>query len=600
VVVVSSERVRIELHFLQKTGFPVWLTVRQYNRFFNTAVKKNTGFFPCDTLKGLKMTLRQLDTLPGYRQFEGPVVMIIMDGMGIGAGDASDGVYSACTPRLDALMREPLMRRVKAHGLAVGLPTDGDMGNSEVGHNALGAGRVFSQGARLVNEAISSGGVFDGSAWKELVKSGKSGGTVHFIGLVSDGNVHSHIEHLYALLDQCRREGLRRVRVHALLDGRDVDQKSALRYIEPLETKLRELSGEGKDYRIASGGGRMVTTMDRYNANWQVVKNGWDTHVLGAGRKFPSASEAVAACYAEDPEMTDQYMPAFVIADGDGPVGTIEDGDGVVFFNFRGDRAIEISRAFTEESFGEFDRGRFPRVFYAGMMQYDGDALIPEHYLVEPPVIDNTIGEYLCAAGVTSYAVSETQKFGHVTYFWNGNRSGYIDRELETYEEVASDRVTFDLRPWMKAAEITDKVIEAVSSGRYKFIRLNYANGDMVGHTGVVQAIRIAVETVDLCLNRLLSAVEKKGGVALITADHGNADCMWTVKNGSRVPMVAHTLNPVPCIVKDFNRKNNFILSEVANPGLANIAATLLTLLGFIPPAEFEPALLALDSSNSN
>lgn len=540
------------------------------------------------------MTVQSLLSLPGYKSFAGPVVAIIMDGMGIGSRDERDGLYVANTPVLDELFEETLMVQLKAHGKAVGLPSDGDMGNSEVGHNALGAGRVFAQGAKLVNEAIESGRIFTGEAWQELLKVGLSGGTIHFIGLVSDGNVHSHIDQLDALLDRCAVDGLQRVRVHALLDGRDVEQKSALRYVGPLEEKLRTLSTAGRDYRIGSGGGRMVTTMDRYNANWQVVENGWKAHVLGVGRPFSSASEAIERFYAEDPAMTDQYMDSFVVIDRNGPVGTIEDGDGVVFFNYRGDRAIEISRAFTEAEFAEFDRVRVPRVYYAGMMQYDGDALIPKKYLVEPPAIDNTLGQYLCEAKVTSYAISETQKFGHVTYFWNGNRSGYIDETLEKYEEVLSDRITFDLKPWMKAGEITDKVIGAIESGRHKFIRLNYPNGDMVGHTGVVPAVRIAVETVDLCLGRVLGAVQKAGGIAVITADHGNADCMWTEKNGKITPMVAHTLNPVPFIIKDYSGANGFRMSGVASPGLANVAATLCVLLGFEPPQEYEPALVEL------
>ncbi len=540
------------------------------------------------------MITQPLAPLVGYKPFNGPVVTIIMDGVGIGAQDESDGVYIANTPVLDELFKEPLMVRLKAHGTAVGLPSDGDMGNSEVGHNALGAGRIFAQGAQLVNEALASGRIFMGEAWQELQKCSRSGGTLHFIGLLSDGNVHSHIHQLNALLDRCVQEGFPKVRVHVLLDGRDVDQKSALRYLEPLEEKLAGCSAEGRDYRIASGGGRMVTTMDRYNANWPVVENGWKAHVLGQGRFFPSASQAVRTYYAEDAEMTDQYMAAFVVADAAGPVGTIEDGDGVVFFNFRGDRAIEISKAFEEADFHEFDRVRVPKVFFAGMMQYDGDALIPKNYLVEPPVIERTLSEYLCAAQVTAYAISETQKFGHVTYFWNGNRSGYIDQKLETYEEIPSDRVMFDERPWMKAGEITDKVIAAIESGRYRFIRLNFPNGDMVGHTGVVPAVRIAVESVDLCIGRILHALKKAGGLAVITADHGNADCMWTKKKGKISPMVAHTLNPVPFIIKDYSAANTFRLTGLEKPGLANVAATLCLVLGFEPPKEYEPPLVEL------
>ena len=543
-------------------------------------------------VKGEKMADLQLIPSAGP-VCPGPVVAVIMDGVGIGPQDESDGVHMAYTPVLDALLQEKLVTRLKAHGLAVGLPSDDDMGNSEVGHNALGAGRIFSQGAKLVNEALESGRIFAGRAWQEIEKSAGAGGTVHFIGLVSDGNVHSHILQLQALLDRCDAMNIARVRVHGLLDGRDVGQKSALDYFGPLEERLAALSRNGRDYRFGSGGGRMVTTMDRYGANWPVVENGWKAHVLGEGRFFPSACQAISTYYHEDSEMTDQYMPSFVIAENGRPVGTIEDGDAVVFFNFRGDRAIEMSRAFEEPDFAEFDRKRLPKVFYAGMMQYDGDALIPKNYLVEPPAIDRTLGQFLCAAGVTSLAISETQKFGHVTYFWNGNRSGYIDESLEKYVEIPSDTVTFDLRPWMQSAQITDAVIAAINSGKYRFIRMNYPNGDMVGHTGVPASVRIAVETVDLALARLLPVVARAKGTLLITADHGNADCMWTEKKGVRSPMVAHTKNPVPLIIKDFSGCDRFRLADVKNPGLANVAATICRLLGYEPPELYEPSLIS-------
>jgi 2,3-bisphosphoglycerate-independent phosphoglycerate mutase len=536
----------------------------------------------------------QLVPLTAYTPFRGPVVLVIMDGIGIGKHDESDGVYQASTPVLDELFAEPLFTKLKAHGTFVGLPSDEDMGNSEVGHNALGAGRVFAQGAKLVNEAIATGSIFRGPSWQAVISRAKAGRTVHFIGLLSDGNVHSHITHLFALLDRCAAEGVGRVRVHPLLDGRDVGEKSALTYVGPLEDRLAALSVGGRDYRIASGGGRMVTTMDRYNANWQVVERGWKAHVLGEGRPFTSATEAIETYYREDPAITDQYLDSFVVVEGGKPIGPIEDGDAVVFFNFRGDRAIEISRAFEEPDVHEFDRKRVPEVFYAGMMQYDGDALIPKHFLVEPPAIDRTIGQYLCASGVTSFAISETQKFGHVTYFWNGNNSGYIDERLEKYVEIPSDRVRFDERPWMKAAEITDATLEAIESGRWKFIRLNYPNGDMVGHTGVVPAIRIAVEAVDLGLRRLVPAIRAAGGVIVVTADHGNADCMFTEKNGKREPMVAHTLNPVPFIIKDFSGANRIAMRNVASPGLSNVAATLLNLLGFEKPADYDESLVAI------
>jgi len=396
------------------------------------------------------------------------------------------------------------------------------------------------------------------------------------------------------MLDQCLDEGVQKVRVHGLLDGRDVSPKSGLEYFAPLEEKLAAMSQDGRDYCVASGGGRMVVTMDRYEADWAIVEKGWQAHVLGIGRGFSSACEAIQTYYDEDPDMTDQYMDSFVVLREGKAVGCIEDGDAVILFNFRGDRAIELSRAFDDQDFEGFDRKRRPEVFFAGMMQYDGDAMIPKHYLVEPPAIDRTLGEYLCAAGITSYAISETQKFGHVTYFWNGNKSGYLDEKLEKYVEIESDRITFDLRPWMKASEITDKVIEAIQGGNYKFIRLNYANGDMVGHTGVPASVRIAVETVDLMLKRVLPVLEKAAGVAVITADHGNADCMWTEKNGTRTAMVAHTKNPVPFIVKDFSGNNDFVLQNLEDAGLANVAATVLNLLGFEAPEEYNPSLVQI------
>ncbi|HOZ47090.1 MAG TPA: 2,3-bisphosphoglycerate-independent phosphoglycerate mutase [Candidatus Hydrogenedentes bacterium] len=535
-----------------------------------------------------------LRRLAGHAPFQGPVVFVIMDGVGIGKRDESDGVHMAYTPVLDALFQEPLYAQLKAHGTAVGLPSDEDMGNSEVGHNALGAGRVFAQGAKLVNHAIASGALFDGAAWQQVLGRAKSGGTVHFVGLLSDGNVHSHIKHLFALLERCAAENVASVRVHALLDGRDVGEKSALQYIGALEDKLGALSSGERDYRVASGGGRMITTMDRYEADWRIVERGWKAHVLGEARAFASAAEAVQTYYDEDPTMTDQYMESFVVAEDGRPVGAVEDGDAVVFFNFRGDRAIEISRAFDDDEFPYFDRKRRPDVFYAGMMQYDGDALIPASFLVEPPAIERTIGEYLCSAEVTSFAVSETQKYGHVTYFWNGNNSGYIDDRLEKYLNIPSDLVPFDQRPWMKGADITDAVIEAIRSGRYKFIRLNYPNGDMVGHTGVPAAVRVAVETVDLGLSRLLPVIREAKGILVVSADHGNADCMFTEKKGKREPMVAHTLNPVPFIIKDYSGANAFRMADVAEPGLANVAATLMMLLGFEPPEDYLPSLIRL------
>ncbi len=529
-----------------------------------------------------------------YNSRKGPLLLIIMDGIGIGKKAENNAVYMAKTPTLDKLMSLPLYAQLKAHGPAVGLPSEDDMGNSEVGHNALGAGRVFAQGAKLVNNSIKSGAIFQSETWKKIVASGKEGKTIHFIGLFSDGNVHSHIEQLYALIDECVKNGIKNVRLHPLLDGRDVGEKSALDYVLPAEEKLAQISKEkGFDYKIASGGGRMKVTMDRYNADWSIVKRGWDAHVNGIGRKFKSASEAVKTYYSEDPKITDQYMDSFVIADDSGlPVGKINDGDSVIFYNFRGDRAIEISRAFEETDFKEFDRGRTPKVFYAGMMEYDGDLHIPNNYLVSPPEIDNTLSEYLVTDKVKMFAISETQKFGHVTYFWNGNRSGYIDESLETYIEIPSDKIEFDKAPKMKAIEIAAKSDELLKSGNYKFGRLNFANGDMVGHSGVMEAAITAVETVDACVGKLLKTIDEIGGTAIITADHGNADEMFTEKGGVRTPKTAHTLNPVPFIIYDPAYKNEYAMADLKNPGLSNVASTVLNLLGYNKVEDYDPSLV--------
>jgi 2,3-bisphosphoglycerate-independent phosphoglycerate mutase len=541
--------------------------------------------------------LLQLKRLKSFSGRMGPLLLIIMDGVGIGKEYEGNAVYMARTPNLDRLQASRLYCRLQAHGTAVGLPSDKDMGNSEVGHNAIGAGRIFEQGARLVNRALETGRIFETEAWSHIVRRAKNGGTLHFIGLLSDGNVHSHIQHLYRLIDKCVEMKFERVRLHSLLDGRDVGERSALDYVVPMEQRLGKISEEkGLDYCIASGGGRMKVTMDRYNADWRIVKRGWEAHVLGKGRSFRSAEEAVRTFYNEDRNITDQYMDAFVIVDQEGrPVGPIVDGDAVINFNFRGDRAIEISRAFTEENLQEFDRGPLPDVFYAGMMEYDGDTHMPPDFLVLPPDIDRTVSEYLCAEKITSFAISETQKFGHVTYFWNGNRSGYIDESLETYVEIPSDRIEFDKAPKMKALEIKDRTIEMLKTGKYRFGRLNFANGDMVGHTGNLEAAIIAVETVDQCVGDLLDVIKTLDGIAIVTADHGNSDEMFTIdENGKKRAFTAHTLNPVPFAIYDPGYKGEYEMAFPEKAGLSNVASTLLNLLGFEKVEDYDPSLIRM------
>ena len=546
--------------------------------------------------------LKKLESFAGIK---GPVVTIVMDGYGIPKSDAGSAIAAARKPTLDRLFANYPNITLRAHGTAVGMPSDDDMGNSEVGHNAVGAGQVYSQGAALVADAIASGAIWAGEAWQQIVAGAKAGrGVIHFIGLFSDGNVHSHIDHLKAMVLRAKEEGVKAVRIHALIDGRDVPETSALDYVEPFEAFLAEANtGAGLgafDAQIASGGGRMNITMDRYDANWSMVDKGWHTHVLGEGQQFASASAAVKALREQFPGTIDQDLPPFVIAKDGKPVGTIEDGDSVVFYNFRGDRAIEITRAFEEQNFDKFDRVRVPKVTYAGMLQYDGDLKLPKRFLVNPPAILDTSGEWFAKSGITQFACSETQKFGHVTYFWNGNRSGKFDGE--TYEEVPSDVVPFEQRPWMKAAEIADAMIAALKSGKYRTLRCNFANGDMVGHTGNFRAATMSVEAVDLELARILPVIDALGGVALITADHGNADEMYELdkktkqpaqnKDGSFKAKTAHTLNPVPLILYDNVSGGKLGLKALPGAGLSNIAATTANLLGFEKHAKWDESLL--------
>ncbi len=542
-----------------------------------------------------------LKKLSGFEGIKGPVVTIVMDGVGYSPKEEGNAVAQARKPLLDHLMQKYSHVLLKAHGTAVGMPSDADMGNSEVGHNAIGAGQVYEQGAALVAKSIQTGEIFKRDAWKEIAENVREkNSTLHFIGLFSDGNVHSNIEHLKAMVAEAKKENIKRVRIHVLLDGRDVPETSALDYVGPFEKFLDDLRSPEFDVCIASGGGRMKITMDRYNANWKMVELGWKTHVLGEGRFFANTTEAINTLRAET-KAIDQDLPPFVIAKDGKPVGTIQDGDSVVYFNFRGDRAIEITRAFEEEHFVEFDRVRFPKVEYAGMLQYDGDLKLPKRFLVPPPAIENTSGEWFSAAGLKQFACSETQKFGHVTYFWNGNRSNKF--EGETYLEIPSDVVPFEQRPWMKSAEITDAMIEAVKSGKYNTLRCNFPNGDMVGHTGSLRAATMAVEAVDLALARFLPVLDAMGGVALITADHGNADEMYDVdkktglpktnKDGSIKAKTSHTLNPVPCILYD-NVTGGRLSLKAGNWGLSNLAATTANLLGFEKHEAWDASMLAI------
>ncbi|KAJ9693536.1 hypothetical protein PVL29_009471 [Vitis rotundifolia] len=531
--------------------------------------------------------------------------MVVLDGWGEAHPDQYNCIHVADTPTMDSLKKgaPEKWRLVKAHGSAVGLPTEDDMGNSEVGHNALGAGRIYAQGAKLVDFGLASGKIYEGEGFK-YIKECFETGTLHLIGLLSDGGVHSRIDQLQLLLKGASENGAKRIRVHILTDGRDVLDGSSVGFVETLENDLAKLREKGVDAQIASGGGRMYVTMDRYENDWEVVKRGWDAQVLGeAPYKFRSAVEAVKKL-REDTKASDQYIPPFVIVDENGkPVGPIVDGDAVVTFNFRADRMVMIAKSLEYEDFDKFDRVRFPKIHYAGMLQYDGELKLPSHYLVSPPEIERTSGEYLVHNGVRTFACSETVKFGHVTFFWNGNRSGYFDPSMEEYVEIPSDSgITFNVKPKMKAVEIAEKARDAILSRKFHQVRVNLPNGDMVGHTGDIEATIVACKAADEAVKIILDAIEQVGGIYVVTADHGNAEDM-VKRNKSGQPLLdkagkiqiltSHTLQPVPIAIGGPGLAAGVrFRNDVPGGGLANVAATVMNLHGFEAPSDYEPTLI--------
>ncbi|KAG5243208.1 hypothetical protein OIU76_009892 [Salix suchowensis] len=533
------------------------------------------------------------------------IAMVVLDGWGEARPDEYNCIHVADTPTMDSFKTTApeKWRLIKAHGSAVGLPSEDDMGNSEVGHNALGAGRIFAQGAKLVDSALASGKIYGGEGFK-YIKQSFDNGTLHLIGLLSDGGVHSRLDQLLLLLKGAAEQGAKRIRVHFLTDGRDVLDGSSVGFVETLEKDLSNLREKGVDAQIASGGGRMYVTMDRYENDWNVVKRGWDAQVLGeAPYKFRSAVEAVKKL-REDPKANDQYLPPFVIVDESGnPVGPVKDGDAVVTFNFRADRMTMLAKALEYADFDKFDRVRVPKIYYAGMLQYDGELKLPSHYLVSPPEIERTSGEYLVHNGVRTFACSETVKFGHVTFFWNGNRSGCFNEEMEEYVEIPSDvGITFNVQPKMKALEIAEKARDAILSGKFDQIRVNLPNGDMVGHTGDIEATVVACKAADEAVKTIIDAIEQVGGIYVITADHGNAEDMvkrdksgapQLDKSGKLQILTSHTLKPVPIAIGGPGLKaGTRFRNDVPTGGLANVAATVMNLHGFIAPDDYEPTLI--------
>ena len=515
-------------------------------------------------------------------QYDGPVVLAILDGVGLAPDAPGNAVSRARTEFLGYATRDFLRVSLDASGEAVGL-LPGQMGNSEVGHNTMGCGKALKQGIARIEEAFSSGEVFDSEAWKGAISrvlDGTRGGdgqvTLHFAGIFSDGGVHSHISHLEQMIVKAYEEGVRRMRVHAVFDGRDVSPQAEPKYIRRFEDFVGRFANA--DIKIASGGGRMVCVADRYENDWSVVEKGWKMMVKGeAEYYFKTPEEAITILRRINPNIQDQDLPPFVIVDQDEhPVGNITKGDALIYFDFRADRAIEITQAFTYWDFPYFDRGNYSPddVYYVGMTEYNSNTHVPEHRLVEPIRITETLNNFLSERNISQLAISETVKFGHVTYYFNGN--SYDKAKGESFIQVDSYTEPFETRPWMRAAEITDQVLGNLN--KYKFLRVNYPGGDMVGHTANIEATIVAMEAIDISLKRIYDKVAELGGCLIIVADHGNAEELLD-KDGR--PKTSHTLNRVPCIICD-NTRNRFHykLAKNNNPSLQNIAATIAMLCG--------------------
>ena len=509
-------------------------------------------------------------------QYDGPVVLAILDGVGLAPDGPGNAVSRARTPFLGKAAREYVHIALDASGEAVGLTRE-QMGNSEVGHLTMGSGQIKKQGIAQINEAFDNGEIFNSEAWRTAVTKALNGGTLHFAGIFSDGGVHSHMAHLEQMIAKAYDEGVRRMRVHAIFDGRDVDPFSSTIYIQRFENFARKF--EDADIRIASGGGRMACVADRYENDWEMVKKGFDMMVHGeADFFFRTPEEAIQILRRINPEVQDQDLQPFVIVDDmDKPVGLVKEGDALIYFDFRADRAIEIAQAFTYWDFPYFDRGSYTpdKVYFVGMTEYNSDTHVPEHRLVQPVKIYDALNKFLEARGVSQLAVSETVKFGHITYYFNG--SSYEKARGEEFIEIASDTEPLDTRPWMKTAEITDVVVAEMP--KYKFVRLNFPGGDMVGHTANLEATMMAMEAIDLSLRRIAKKVDELGGVMIIVADHGNAEELTDADGNKKT---AHTTNQVPCIIYD-NTKNRekYEVAELTNPGLSNLAATVATLVGY-------------------
>lgn len=540
-----------------------------------------------------------LKNLQQYFSGRGPLIHVVLDGWGVGAADETNAVNRANLPVISRLIRGCPYTQLWTHGKYVGLPNEKDMGGSEVGHMTMGAGMVMEQGPTLIQDLLQSGEFFENPVLSRIIQNCVERDTpLHLLGLLSNGNIHSHVDHTEAIIRHAFQSGIRRCYLHALLDGRDAGVQSALDFTEPFEKLFSELKGQrpGIDYAFASGGGREVITMDRDN-NWEKIETGWRIHVQGQSEnQFPSIRDAIEHFRKQNPEIIDQDIPGFVIIRNEEAVGRIEDQHALIFTNFRGDRATQFSRAVLADEFPYFERYRCPEVLFAGMTQYDQDNQIPPDYLVGTPVVEEPFGKRILELGLKQFRLSETQKFAHVTFFYNGGYREPLDPLKENYHFIASDKIpSFAERPAMKASGISKKAVEFINSGEYQYGLINFANADMVGHTGDFQATVRAVEAVDSALDNIVRAIDAVNGLLVITADHGNADEMLiSNQNGTLEISAKHSLNPVPFLIYDPLYNGDYRLKPFGqeyNNNLSNIAATNFLLLGQAVPDDLAPSL---------
>ena len=540
-----------------------------------------------------------LKNLQQYFSGRGPLIHVVLDGWGVGAADETNAVNRANLPVISRLIRGCPYTQLWTHGKYVGLPNEKDMGGSEVGHMTMGAGMVMEQGPTLIQDLLQSGEFFENPVLSRIIQNCVERDTpLHLLGLLSNGNIHSHVDHTEAIIRHAFQSGIRRCYLHALLDGRDAGVQSALDFTEPFEKLFSELKGQrpGIDYAFASGGGREVITMDRDN-NWEKIETGWQIHVQGQSEnQFPSIRDAIEHFRKQNPEIIDQDIPGFVIIRNGEAVGRIEDQHALIFTNFRGDRATQFSRAVLADEFPYFERYRCPEVLFAGMTQYDQDNQIPPDYLVGTPVVEEPFGKRILELGLKQFRLSETQKFAHVTFFYNGGYREPLDPLKENYHFIASDKIpSFAERPAMKASGISKKAVEFINSGEYQYGLINFANADMVGHTGDFQATVRAVEAVDSALDNIVRAIDAVNGLLVITADHGNADEMLiSNQNGTLEISAKHSLNPVPFLIYDPLYNGDYRLKPFGqeyNNNLSNIAATNFLLLGQAVPDDLAPSL---------